>query len=262
MNAVSQTLIDNDAQSTAVQPFKETPPSQMASVPLAEMTPVQMAYQLIQSGANFESVKEMLALSKELAADTAKRAFDEAVAAAKAKIPTIGKNAKGHNDKRYANFAAYAAVVDPILGECGLSYRFRTDQTDNKITVTCVLSHKGGHSEENKLSGPADTSGNKNAIQAIGSTLTYLQRYTLIQALGLAAGEDDDGKAVSDGGPITEEQRAELEKVLDDCDVDRAIFGEKWKVETLAEFPANKFDAAIKDVKRWFEREQKKAAAR
>ena len=76
----------------------------------------------------------------------------------------------------------------------GLSYRFRTIQ-DGAIKVTCILSHKSGHSEENTLSGPADASGSKNAIQAIGSTLTYLQRYTLTQALGLAASDDDDGRS-------------------------------------------------------------------
>jgi len=251
MTAVATALVE-------IEPERRMPTPQQAAVPLAEMTPVQMAYQLIQSGADFASVKEMLALSKELAADTAKRAFDEAVAASKAEIPTIAKNAKGHNEKRYANFAAYAAVVDPILGKHGLSYRFRTDQTQGLITVVCVLSHKGGHSEENKLSGPADTSGSKNAIQAIGSTLTYLQRYTLIQALGLAAGEDDDGKAAGDGGPISDEQRAELEKVLEECGADKAIFCEKWKIDALTEFPANKLDAAVKDVRRWFEREQQR----
>jgi hypothetical protein len=41
----------------------------------------------------------------------------------------------------------------------------------------------------------ADQSGAKNSIQAIGSTISYLQRYTLKAALGLAAANDDDGKA-------------------------------------------------------------------
>ena len=85
-------------------------------------------------------------------------------------------------------------MVDPIITSHGLSYRFRTQQND-KINVTCILSHKAGHYEETTLSGPADATGSKNAIQAIGSTLTYLQRYSLVQALGLAAANDDDGKS-------------------------------------------------------------------
>jgi uncharacterized protein (DUF3820 family) len=51
-----------------------------------------------------------------------------------------------------------------------------------------------GHSESTTLSAAKDGSGNKNDIQARGSAATYLQRYTLIGALGLTtANEDVDG---------------------------------------------------------------------
>jgi hypothetical protein len=238
---------------------RSAPPPPATAEAIAEMTPMQMAYSLIQRGVDLGSVKEMLAVSRELAAEQARRAFDAAIAEAKAEIPVVAKNAKGHNEKRYADFSAYASALKPILAKYGLSYRFRTQQTD-KITVTCVLSHRDGHSEENSLSGPADASGSKNAIQAVGSTLTYLQRYTLIQALGLAAADDDDAKAAS--GPISEEQRAELERVLEECGADKAIFCEKWKVQALAEFPSDKLEVAIADVRRWFERQSKKVASR
>jgi hypothetical protein len=249
MNAVSQALIDHEpVTGKHVQPI--TPNSA-----IAEMTPVQMAYQLIQSGADFQAVKEMMALSKELAADQAKRAFDEAVASAKAEIPTVGRNAKGHNDKAYANFAAYASVVDPIIGKFGLSYRFRTVQTD-RITVTCILSHKAGHAEENSLSGPADSTGNKNAIQAIGSTLTYLQRYTLIQALGLAAADDDGkshGKSQADLTKINAEQLATIRRLIEETGSDIEKFCELGKIEALPDMLASQFDNAVRML------EQKKA---
>ena len=52
-----------------------------------------------------------------------------------------------------------------------------------------------GHSEETTLKAPPDTSGSKNSIQAIGSTVTYLERYTLLAATGMAAaGMDNDGR--------------------------------------------------------------------
>ena len=53
--------------------------------------------------------------------------------------------------------------------------------------MTCVLSHRDGHFEETTLTAGRDDSGKKNAIQQVGSTITYLQRYTLKAALGLAA---------------------------------------------------------------------------
>lgn len=219
-----------------------------AALSVSQMTPVQMAYQLISSGADFASVKEMMALSKELAADQSRRAFDKAVAEAKANIPVISRNARGHNNKAYADFSAYATALKDVLAEHGLSYRFKTAQTD-RITVTCVLSHKDGHSEENSLSGPADTSGSKNAIQAIGSTLTYLQRYTLIQALGLAAADDDDGanhgKNEEQVRTTSAEQRAELQELIEKSGSDVPAFCKWAKVDSLADLNQTEFKNAV-----------------
>lgn len=213
----------------------------------APLTPMEMAYRLIQNGADLGSVKEMLAVSRELAADQARRAFDTAVSAAKAEIPIVAKNATGHNNKRYADFSAYAAALKDVLANHGLSYRFKTEQTD-RITVTCVLSHKDGHAEENSLSGPADGSGSKNAIQAIGSTLTYLQRYTLIQALGLAASEDDDGHRSDQGAddhPISKEQIVTILKLVEETGTAIDRFCAYMKIEAVPDIRQSQFDRAV-----------------
>ena len=43
-----------------------------------------------------------------------------------------------------------------------------------------------------------DDSGGKNPIQSIGSTITYLERYTILALTGLATKEqDDDGKSAN-----------------------------------------------------------------
>lgn len=191
-----------------------------------------------------DRIERFIVLKERIDATNAKKAFDAAVAQAKATIPPAEKNATGHNNKRYADFYAYAKVVDPIISELGLSYRFRTAQTD-RITVTCVLTHEGGHAEENSLSGPADQSGSKNAIQAIGSTLTYLQRYTLVQALGLAASNDDDGNAAGGGELIDAEQIAVLRALLDETSSDTAKFCQVMKVDGLPSIPASKFKDAV-----------------
>jgi len=52
-----------------------------------------------------------------------------------------------------------------------------------------------GHSESVTLQSATDDSGKKNNIQALGSAITYLQRYTLLSITGLATeDQDDDGK--------------------------------------------------------------------
>lgn len=177
----------------------------------APLTPMGMVQQAVSSGASIEVVSKLMDLHERWEANQARKDFDEAIAAAKSEIKPVAKNKKGHNDKRYADFSAYAREVDPVLARYGLSYRFRTEQ-DDRIKVTCILSHRGGHSETNTLAGPADSSGSKNAIQAIGSTLTYLQRYTLTQALGLAASDDDDG-GQSEEHPISGAGEAAINSV-------------------------------------------------
>jgi len=215
----------------------------------ALLTPPEMLSSALERGMSIEVITRLMDLSDRYQATQARRAFDEAISDAKSRIPVIPKSSKGHNDKRYADFAAIARVVDPIISEVGLSYRFRTTQTD-RISVTCVLSHKAGHSEETTLSGPADASGSKNAIQAIGSTLTYLQRYTLVQALGLAASDDDDGKVAGSGETITEEQVAILRELLEATGSDHQRFLAFVRRDHLADIAADKFAGLVAMLKR------------
>lgn len=193
-------------------------------------------------------IERFIDLKMKMDAAVARKAFDAAMSAAKADIKPIERNATGHNSKRYADFSAIANAVDPVLSRHGLSYRFRTRQDDKMIHVTCVLAHETGHSEETTLSGPADASGSKNAIQAIGSTLTYLQRYSLVQALGLAAANDDDGKAAGIGDLVNMEQLEQLEALIAETGADTARFCTFLKVASLAELPAAKFDTAVRAI--------------
>lgn len=215
---------------------------------LTPITPMAMLAQAIERGMPVETVDKLMALSERWDATQARKAFDMAIAAAKAEIPVVIKNAKGHNDKRYADFAAIARAVDPVISRHGLSYRFRTVQAD-KISVTCVLSHEAGHYEENTLTALADTSGNKNAIQSIGSTLTYLQRYSLVQALGIAASEDDDGRQAGAGETISDEQVFEINNLLMETKSNLVLFLKKINLESLTEIRADKFDDAMKLIR-------------
>lgn len=214
------------------------------------VTPMTMIDRALMSNASPDTLEKLLALQERWEANQGRKAFDEAVAAAKAEIPIVEKNATGHNNKRYANFAAYAGAVKDVLARYGLSYRFRTQQTD-KITVTCILSHRDGHSEESSLSGPADSSGSKNAIQAIGSTLTYLQRYTLVQALGLAATDDDDGAKSEDASaPITPEQRNKVLDLIDETGSDTEVFCTYLGIPSVADMPTSVLPRALASLER------------
>lgn len=211
------------------------------------LTPIDMLNRAVSSGANIDVLEKLMGLHERWERNQARKDFDEAVAAAKAEIPPITRNSVGHNSKRYANFAAIAMVVDPIISKHGLSYRFRTMQ-DERINVTCILSHKSGHYEETTLAGPSDVSGNKNAIQAIGSTLTYLQRYSLVQALGLAASNDDDGRSAVPKDTIDAVQAQNLRDKIASAGASEATFLRWAKVQKIEDIAADLYDSCCDAV--------------
>lgn len=238
-----------------VQPA--TPPAEGRTIALS---PMELLSAAVERGASVETIERLAALAERMDQARARRAFDEAISAAKAEIPAIRKNRavdfttlKGRTNYVYEDMAEIAATVDPILSKHGLSYRYRTTVDQGLITVTCVLSHRDGHSEENSLSAGRDESGNKNNIQAVGSTQTYLQRYTLKAALGLAAAKDDDGRAsaaTNDPARISEAQWEELRRKLEEAGIGADEFCGVGDIEALPELRADKFAEAI----RWIER--------
>jgi hypothetical protein len=204
-------------------------------------------------GADMDKMMQLMSWRKEIVSEQKRAAFDEAMAAAKAEIPVISKNrevdftsSKGRTHYKYEDLAEIARVVSPILAKHGLSYRYRvTSNINEPVTVTCIVSHRAGHFEEVTLLGGRDESGNKNSIQAVASTLTYLQRMTLKAALGLAASEDDDGKSAEVDGTISLEQVETLLSLADEVEADKEAFCRYFKVEGIAQIKAKDFDRAI-----------------
>src|SRR5215472_5733019 len=174
-------------------------------MPVTPSSPLDMLSRAVMTGASPDTIERLLALYERWEKAQAKKAYDKAIAAAKAELPIIIKNRQvsfgsGRTSYKHEDLAEIDQAITPILSKHGLSYRFRTHVEGSTITVTCVIAHENGYEEQVSLPGPADASGSKNAIQAIGSTVTYLQRYTLKAALGLAAAKDDDGRASGNGG--------------------------------------------------------------
>ena len=180
---------------------------------------------------DMDKFERLLAMQEKLELAQERREFNAAMASAKAEIGPVLKNRevdftspKGRTNYRYEDFAEVARTVDGPLSKHGLSYRFRAtqegkggDADPRRVRVTCIVS-RGGYSEETELVAFEDHSGNKNSIQAIASTATYLQRATLKLALGLAAGADDDSRAGGKTAPsaISDDQAAEIEALIDE----------------------------------------------
>jgi hypothetical protein len=220
---------------------------------LVPVTPMDMLNRAVSSGADINMIEKLMVLHERWDANQARKAFDNAMASAKADIPNIAKNRevdftsqKGRTHYRHEDLGEIAKTVNPILARHGLSYRFRTASPINEpVTVTCIVSHRDGHFEENTLCAGRDDTGGKNAIQQIGSTLTYLQRMTLKAALGLAASNDDDGKWSEAQTTISDTQLAELVKLCDDVGADKEKFCAHLKVPSLADLLAKDFRRAV-----------------
>lgn len=248
-----------DASGNEIVVASEAP----AQLPASPATPMELLSRALDRGADLEMVEKLMDLAERQERNMAKKAFDAAVAEAKSQIKPVVKNRKGNNSK-YADLSAYAKEVDPILATHGLSYRYNSRQEGATIYITCVLSHRDGHSVETTLSAAPDTSGSKNAIQAIGSTVEYLKRYTLTLALGLSSSEaDDDGQAAGGDAPISEEQLATLRSMIDDTNADAAKLCDTLRIDALPDLPASRFKEAEKlliERKRLIEQRGKKNA--
>ena len=229
----------------------EAAPQRVAIAQPASNPLMDMISEAVRAGQSIDVIRELKNMAKELADDAARRAFEAAMSEAKAEIPTITKNrmvdfssSKGRTHYAHEDLGGIAKVVDPILGKHGLSYRFETTTENKTVKVVCIVSHREGHSVRNELTAAHDESGNKNSIQAVGSTLTYLQRMTLKAALGLAASDDDDGGASETGAFVSPSQLAQLVELADDVNADKVKFCKYLKVGSLAEIPAKTFDHA------------------
>jgi hypothetical protein len=186
-------------------------------------TPATLLQMAVSQGADLDKLERLMAMQERWEASEARKAFTVAVTAFKAEPLTVFKrqtvdfsSAKGRTHYKHATLSDVTDVVGPAMAKHGLSYRWDVRQDGKTVAVDCVVTHALGHSERVSMSGPLDDSGNKNVIQQAGSTVTYLQRYTLLAVTGLATEheKDDDGRrgARDDGGrgaPGVEEEPSE-----------------------------------------------------
>ncbi len=163
----------------------------------AVTAPADLLRMAVEQGADLDRLERLMALQERWEAGEAKKKFAVAFAAFKAEAVKIIKNKlitdgplKG---KKHAELSDAVNAATPALSRHGLSTAWRLTKDDKDwMEITCTLSHDGGHSESVAMGGPPDTGPGRNAMQARGSTKSYLERYTLTAILGLAA-QDDDG---------------------------------------------------------------------
>jgi hypothetical protein len=212
-------------------------------------------------------MRELLTMQREIMSEEARIAFTEDFI--KMQLPTIrrdgkieidGRGGKRGGTMRYATFENINSVVEPILKANGFAMWFEPDiGEDGKIIMRGHLDHARGHGKTCAIALPLETSGAKNNVQGVGSSISYGKRYAAIALLNIVShapeDQDTDGNVSSEA--VTEEQ---LEKLTKACEVKDApqekLIGylnsrrKNWPaIAELSQLPAARFDEALEAIK-------------
>jgi len=199
---------------------------------------------------DIDKMERLIAMQERVQAQQAKADFVTAKVAMRPELPEV--QARGRiviKDKNtgeitqetpFAKFEDLQAAVDPILTKNGFDLSYKNGLSpDGKVRVTTILAHIGGHSEETYFDLPHDSSGSKNAVQAVGSSTSYAKRYGLTSILNIRiVGEDDDGMAAYSPSVISEVDAKAIEKDLDDLAADKAAFCQYLGVDSIPQILA------------------------
>jgi hypothetical protein len=237
---------------------------------------------MLDKGVGPEMLTKVFDMQQQWQKEQARKLFVEAFAAFKAEAPPsiertgrVGFEGKGGGAKVEYSHVELDHAVDllaPVMAKHGLAHSWDVQQAaDGQISVTCRLEHEAGHSTSVTLRGMADGSGSKNAIQAVGSAVYYLERYTFLAVMGIAQKyQDDDAKKAGAKPLVSEAQIAEFNQLVADireegCELNEktlpwASEGAKTKIERIDQCPATFFPMLIKQVKGQLAQAKKKVA--
>jgi hypothetical protein len=200
---------------TQLAKVEKEAPQQLATV----VDNVSPMFAMIERAARDPSVdidklERLMQMKVDADAKQARADFDAAMAEMQPQLPSIGERGNAAGRYTYALWEDINAAIKPVLMAHGFALTFRTDFS-NGIKVTGVLSHRNGHREETSIALPADPSGNKNAVQAVASSVSYGKRYTAGALLNLTShGEDDDAHA-----SVARQARSASQKVATDEEI-------------------------------------------
>jgi len=133
-----------------------------------------------------------------------------------------------------------------LLYPLGLSYKWDSSVSEDggRLRVTCTLSHVAGHSVTATFEAPVDKGTGTSAAQDYAKVLTFAERKSLVQVLGIFTADDDTDAAPSE--PITGEQVANLNRLLDETRSDRKRFLALVGVANLVDLPSAQYATAVR----------------
>lgn len=212
-------------------------------LPVVQNTPDVLLAMGIEKGMDLNALEKLMELQERWLERQAKSLFLQAKSDFQSEVPTLAKSRNvsyATKDKQdavnyyYAPLGTIAHALKPLIKKYGLSYDWDIDDTikDEKgnpmIKITCNVSHVSGHTQRTSMQGYLDATGNKSGMHSRASTVSYLQRYTLIAAFGLSTDDVDDDAAKAAGAPAKPAvKKTKITEVAFAKLLDRAKKGEK-----------------------------------
>lgn len=173
---------------------------------------------------NVDAVKmtQLFELQERFMKNRAEVQFNEAMARLQPRLPSIPKRGKivvqSSTRSEFATYDDIVAAIKPLLGEEGFSISFDSKTKERDVEYSAKLAHSAGHSETKTITLPADKSGSKNDIQALGSTVSYARRYLVKMHFNIVeGGEDNDGNSY---GLIGEKEERQIYDLFAACEMD------------------------------------------
>jgi len=221
----------------------------------AEGSPAALMLKAMAGGMNLDKLERFMDLQEKWEANQARKAYTQAMSDFKKNPPEIEKDShveyrtdKGITKYNHASLGNVTAKINTALGEHGLSAAWTTEQSDKGVSVTCKITHVLGHFEITTLTSAPDSSGGKNAIQALGSTISYLERYTILALTGLATHEMDND-AQGEIEYVTEQQVSAITDLLNDKEISDKRLLKYLEAESVEKILACDFQKAVAAIK-------------
>ncbi len=244
------TVVTADEQPQQLRVVEETPVPAPANNADALMQMIERV--AMNPDADIEKMERLMGMAERVQNREAEVAFNADFALLQADLPEIDKDGKikvGNEVRsKYARLEDINEAIKPVLREHGFAISFRVNTEGSKIEVVAVLSHRRGHSISTSMILPADNSGSKNAVQTLGSSISYGRRYTLCSLLNISAhGEDDNGEAAGKAAQVKKITEKQAGMLLDILPTDKSIkaLAERFKVDDLRDLPSASYDEAL-----------------
>ncbi|WP_432415352.1 ERF family protein [Chromohalobacter israelensis] len=197
------------------KPPKQPPEAQSHQDSTAIIQVIERA--ALNPDVDIDKMERLLQMQERVLDRQALMAYSAAMAAMQTELPSIAERGRGNNG-HYATLEDIVDTVRPIMKRHGFAVSFRIQTQERGIQVTGVLMHQDGHREETSMLLPADVSGNKNAVQAFGSSTSYGKRYVLCALLNITTrGQDDNGETAATVQYVTRFQAGQLKQLIAAC---------------------------------------------